>query len=214
MRLPTRRILSLLFLFAAFLIFTPRVRGVYAASFSFDPASDTVDIGSTFDIRLNISAIGEQVTAADAYVLYDTSALDVVRLSAGTYFPSSRNNMNQAGKVYLNGFTGNPGTPRTGNGLLGTITFRAKAPGTATLTIDCVSGSTTDSNVISNDQNGTDIIQCGANGTSVISVQGTASMVQPTITELPRTGMVESVIGIAMAAIVLIFVGSAISFIT
>lgn len=77
------------------------------------------------------------------------------------------------GNMYIAGIVQDPTSYKTGSGVLATLVFRAKNPGTSHLAVVCRPGQTAnDSNIANNDYNVADIIDCQANGSSEITVTG------------------------------------------
>src|SRR5262245_61826224 len=124
-----------LILSAAFALFLlPKVSK--AATLYISPASGTYSAGNSFTVTVKTNTGGKAVNTAEATVTYSSNVLEVVRASQGSTFylasPGSPNS--QSGSVYFGGGLPNPGYTGSG-GNLGSITFRAKAVGTATISI-------------------------------------------------------------------------------
>ncbi len=205
-----------LFSIGIFSFLAPLVNSAFAASLQFDPVTVSTTVGQTFDVKLNANLGSDTVTSVDAYVLYDPSLLDVVSVSKGTLFPTVSQSLTQSGKAYVGALVDDPATAKTGMGTLATMTFKAKANGTATLKYDCTQGSTTDTNVNKNDANSTDVVQCSSNGQSVVTIGGggdttkgalTATSVPTQASKLPQSGIASNIGTMGMFGTILVIVG-------
>lgn len=153
--------------------------GVDAAFLKFTPTSANLTTGATTQIGIVVDSDSQEVLSSDVYVLYDTKVLDVQSVVYGTYFPSVQHNIS-AGKVTIRGHVQDAATSRKGAGTLATITFKALAPGTATLSFFCDMSASDTSKIVKNDINASNIIMCTQNNTSALIV------VAPTSTPTPR----------------------------
>lgn len=195
-------------IFLAFLILTPVVFGqIEAASFQFDPTSATSAVGQTLSIKVNIAAGTDQLSGADAYVLYDSTYLKAQSVTAGTYFPTVTNDITTAGKIYIAGMVDDPATSASGSGTLATIVFQAVTDGQATLTIDC-----TTSKIVKDDINATNVMQCSQNGQATVTVgtgsSGYMTTPGPTPSVLPKSGIFDNVVKFAVPGVLLFLVGA------
>lgn len=108
---------------------------------SLEPRVGTFIEGSTFDVPIYINTKGSSVNAVEVRVSFDSDYLLVVRPSGGASVvglwaePPAFDN--EAGTVRYVGVIPNGIT--TEAGLLGSITFRAKRPGTASVRIESTS---------------------------------------------------------------------------
>lgn len=208
-----------------------KISPVEAAYFQFDPASTSVSVGQTVSIKLNIDAGSDEVSSTDAYVLYDPTYLKVQSVTAGSYFPTVTNDTATAGKIYIAGMVDDPTTSSSGTGTLATIIFQGKADGQVTLTIDCNT-----SKIVKNDINATNVLQCSQNGQATITVgtgssgsssdssSGSSSQSSSgdsstnssgdnsasTPSTLPKSGIFDNVVKLAVPGIILLFLGSAV----
>ncbi|MBX4191592.1 MAG: cohesin domain-containing protein [Candidatus Doudnabacteria bacterium] len=148
-----KSLLGLMFLFLAFL-FLPKFS--QAATINISPSGGNFGVGSSFTVNIVVNTQGEPTNTAEARVSYSTAVLDVVSVKQGaTYYLASPGSPSKGtGTVYFGGGLPTPGYTGSG-GVIGSITFRAKAEGSATVTVD--SGK-----VLLNDGLGTDAL----NGTS------------------------------------------------
>lgn len=139
----------------------PRV--VLAATLYASPSSGTFGLGSTFSVSVRTNTQGADVNTAEASVSYSTDILELVSVKQGATFylaaPSSPSK--GSGTAYFGGGVPTPGYNGTG-GVLGTMTFRAKALGIGTVSVD--SGK-----VLLNDGNGTDAFSSAAGGRYTIT---------------------------------------------
>ena len=197
-------------LFSTFLLLA--VPYVYAQTasphLSFTPATKSESVGGSFDVSVNVDTGTKSVDSVDAIIEYDPNLLTVVSVAKGTFFPTVTNNITTLGKIKIYGIA-DTGKPKTGTGVLATITFKGKDKGTAAVDFVCQSGSTTDSNI---NQGSVDVIVCSANGSGsyTISAAATAtqSSSQATAGAIPKTGAVEPTILLLGVGMVLSTVGA------
>jgi hypothetical protein len=127
-----------------------------SATISLDPQTATVKVDETFAVNIVLDTGTNPVEAVDIYSLhYDPTILDVVddvsnksgtQIQAGSIIATnSFNDVNEAtGTIkFAQSVTG---SSFTGKGVLATIHFKAKAPGSSFLKFDFVKGSTVDTN--------------------------------------------------------------------
>jgi len=206
----------LLFLSAVF-FFTPFFTAVDAASFSFDKSSYSVAVGQTIQVQVNIDAGNEEVNGADVYIDYDASFLSVENVSAGSFFPTVINDTATAGKVYITGLVEDQASPKTGSGVLATITFKGINNGVVNLSFDCAN-----SKIVKNDVNVTNILECSSSSAASVVVgsgdadsstssTGTSSTGSQS-TGLPKSGIFDNLINLAIPGVVLFLIGSGLRF--
>lgn len=182
---------------------------------SLSPTVKEVNTGVNFNVTVSIDTGGQQVSGVDAIVQYDSSLLEVVSVSEGTFFPTITTITTTLGKVEIYGVA-DTGSPKTGTGTLATITFKGKAPGTAAVSFVCQTSSTSDSNI--NSASDTDIIVCASNVNASYVITGQSSPIQttPTITataeDLPQTGFLEPTALIIGGGIILMILSLALIF--
>lgn len=203
-----KKLIIQLILFIFILLVLPLLTTVSAAVLFFDPSTVNTQSEQTFEVKVNVDAGSEQITSVDAYILYDSTLLEIQKVDDGTFFPTVSKDTSQSGKVYLAGMVEDPATSKTGSGTLATITFKAKTYGSTTLTFDCTPGLTTDSNISKNDLNATDIIQCESNGKLAITIGSGGSTQQPTPTQLPRSGIFNNVLKYSIPGVILLLFGA------
>lgn len=191
-------------------LFLGSVSAVNAAFLQFDKPIVSANPQQAFQIALVVDAGSDQISSTDVYVLYDASLLQAQSVVAGTFFPTVTNNIT-SGKVYIAGLVDDPATYKTGSGTVATITFLPLKNGSGTLTFDCQPGVSSSSKIIKNDLNATNVIVCSQNGTSSVTVgaggggAGGGTLVTPSV--LPRTGMFENVVKVAIPGMILILIG-------
>lgn len=183
-----------------------------------DPATDDVESGSQFTLKLSIDAGTKSAVAADAKISFPKAKLEVVSVKVGTYFDSiSKIIGNQTGNLEIHAYSKTQGETKTGAGDLAVITFKSLSPGSAVIDMACTDGSTTDSNIA--DAAGNDIIDCSQTNGSEISISqaGTeaanAATPTPTPSKLPKAGnMNPSLMLLAIGSLSLILGFSVLTF--
>lgn len=178
---------------------------VMAGYFGFEPTSLTVKAGETFNVKIKINAGADELSSVDAYLLYDNTYLKVVSVMADSYFPTVTYDTATSGKVYLVGMVDDPATSKSGTGTLATIVFQAVTDGQASLSIDCNS-----SKIVKSDIDATNVMECSKNERAIVTVSsGSKDNPSPTPSVLPKTGIFENVLNLAIPGIFLIFLGAA-----
>jgi general secretion pathway protein D len=113
-----------------------------SALVSFDPPSLTQAVGSTFAVNINLTG-GQNVYSAPLQILYNPKVLQLLNVSNGPLLQQDGqavalvhrdDSMMGILQVTASRPPGSPGI--TGDGQLFTLTFQAKAPGEATLSIN------------------------------------------------------------------------------
>ncbi len=217
------------FLLAGFLVFLGVFSPLVFAQttnphLSFSPSTTTVTVGETFDVDVLVDTGGQAVDGVDAIISYDQDLLEAVSVTAGSFLSTTTNSLATAGKIKIYGVA-ESGSPKTGTGTLATITLRAKSAGEATLTFDCQSGVTTDSNI---NKGSEDIIVCTSNGTGVYTLGSStssaslsatpsptvvaSSSVSTTSADLPATGAFSNTLILLGIGVALSFLGFAFLF--
>lgn len=210
-----RKIFIITLLIIVYWLLGGKISSVEAAYFQFEPTSLTIKKGETINIKININAGSDNLHGADAYVLYESTYLKVESVTAGSYFPTVTRNVSAAGKVYIAGMVDNPASPVSGAGTLATIVFQALADGQVTLTIDCNL-----SKIVKDDINATNVMECSQNGQATVTVgtgsssssntSNTSSSSQPTPSVLPKSGIFDNVVRLAIPGMILLFLGAAV----
>lgn len=147
-----------------------------AATLSLSPSGGTYTVGKTISVRVAVGSGGQSINAISGSVIFSTDTLTLTSISKSGIVnlwaqdPTFSNSGGTASfqGVVLNGYTG-------GGGTVVTLNFKAKAEGTATVSI-----SNSGSSVLLNDGNGTNVLS-GTNGASfTITAGSTAKPVEPT----------------------------------
>lgn len=213
-----KKIIFLLGLALSFIFLSGQILPVEAASFQFDPNTGSISSGESLRIKLNINPGSDQLSAAQAYILYDPKYLKVESVEAGSYFPTVSHDTATEGKVFVAGMVDDPSNSVSGEGTLATIVFQGKGDGVVTLIIDC-----DNSKIVKNDIDATNVMDCSQNGQARLTVgSGTAnssggqsqgsessrSSGQPTPSVLPKSGIFENMLPFAISGAVLFLLGS------
>ncbi len=134
-----------------------------AAELTFTPATITKGVGEEFVVRVGVNPGGTGVNAADGTVSFDPALLSVSKVvrdgSVFSLWTSEPSFSNAAGTVT---FSGGTPTSFTAAGTVVTITFKAKAAGTATVSVS--KGS-----ILAADGKGTDVYKKGTDATYTIT---------------------------------------------
>lgn len=180
-----------------------------------DPATATINSGSTVTLKLKIDTAGQEAVAADAKISFPPATIGIVDITAGDFFPKLSKVINStAGLVDLHAyFDSGDVTSKSGTGTVAVITVKGTAAGAAEITLSCVAGSTTDSN-IANPQ-GQDIINCALSSGAEITVMsasaiGGSTILTPTPTPstLPQAGGVTPTIGLLAMGVIFFIAGT------
>lgn len=161
MRAMKRYLLTIL-ISSFLLLLTASFSLVYAASINYSPNSGSRNVGSTFTVNVTASTDGTAANSFQADIRFPADKLEITSISTGgsvcTLFPfqPSYNNSSGTGQIQC----GLPSPGYNGNGgKLGTVTFRGKATGSATVTL------ASSSQVLANDGQGTNILTSLGNAT-------------------------------------------------
>jgi len=137
------------------------------ASLYLSPQSGTFFVGSIFDISVFVNTEGNSINAVEVNLKFPPDLLQVTSPTAGSSFISIWADQpfysNQEGLISFKGGVPSPGI-NTSSGLISTITFRAKAPGQATISF------LDSSKVLLADAKGTDILKTAAKGEYLLTV--------------------------------------------
>ncbi|HEV8601448.1 MAG TPA: cohesin domain-containing protein [Patescibacteria group bacterium] len=148
-----------------------------AATLYLSPPVGNYSVGTTFKVKILANTEGQSVNTAEARINYPADKLELLSVIQGTtfYFAAPSSPSKNGGTAYFGGGLPNPGY--TGNaGLLGTMTFRAKAAGTADVSIS-------NGKVLLNDGKGTDALSTTLGSTFKIAEPAKAAPVAPTTPE-------------------------------
>lgn len=179
---------------------------VSAASFYFQPPTITGKVGVPFQVELKANTGTDNLSGVDAYVSFDSKVLKANEATDGTFFPTVIKDI-KTDTVYISGMFDDTSKSASGEGTIATITFEPIADGTATLSIDCAN-----SKMVKTDINATNVLDCSQNATATVTVgAGATTTLTPAAsppTELPRTGIFENVIKIAIPGAIIMIVGT------
>lgn len=118
---------------------TPSTSGK-TATLSLQTSASTVNQGDKITVQVVLSPGSNEVDAVDAVLTYDTSKLEATQVVAGSLFGTYPVQSTGGNKVQISGFTlpTNDGTvsAATNTGIVGTVTFKAKATGQAQIDFD------------------------------------------------------------------------------
>lgn len=205
-----------IFLFLIFLSLVS-VGRVEAASLRFGTTTVSTNANQTFTTDVVVDAGTDQITSSDIWVVYDPAFLEAQTVTSGTFFPAVTNNIT-SGKVSITGLIVDPGTYKTGNGVIATVTFKGLKNGNTNVTFDCRTDVSNSSKIIKNDINATNIIACAQNGQLAVGIGVAASssstggyvpVVNPTVPAyLPETGIAENIVKFAAPGLMLLLVGA------
>ncbi len=194
-----------------FFVIMPLLSVTYAATLSFNPSSVDVNTGETFEMEVFASIDDKEVLGIDTLIEYDSNILSVESIADGTYLEIAQKEFGEAGKIYIAGVIDSPGTSVTGEGVLATITFKAKGAGTTKITFVCELGETTESNILENSTDAPDLIECSSNGEAEVNVDGGSrsggTNPQSTPSALPKSGVYDSFASFALIGGILFIVG-------
>lgn len=119
----------------AFIFLT--AKSTLAADFILSPESKILNVGEEFQLQINLDTKGKEVNGVQASVNFCTSCLEVRSISFSGIFPSNFQSFdNVAGLAQVGSGQDLPTASYNGSSLWTTITFRAKAEGNGTVSID------------------------------------------------------------------------------
>lgn len=157
-----KRYLLVILIQVSLLLLTASISVAYAATLNYSPNSGSRNIGSTFSVNVTVSTGGTAANSFQADIRYPSDKLDVTAISTGgsvcSLFPFQPSYNNSAGTAQIQCGIPSPGYNGNG-GKLGTLTFRAKTVGSATVTF------ASSSQVLANDGAGTNILTSLGNAT-------------------------------------------------
>jgi len=163
---------------------------------SLTPATKSEVLGDSFEVSVNVDTGGKSIGSVDAIIKYDQDLLEVVSVSEGLFFPTVTSTTTTFETIKIYGIA-DTGAPKTGTGILATITFKGEGAGTALVSFACQSGSTVDSNI---NEGTVDVIECSENdsGSYIISSSSSSATQsgspETTASALPQTGVLEPTI--------------------
>lgn len=158
------------FLLPAYLIVFSRP--VRAASLILSPATGAIDLNQTFSAEVILDTAESNSDSADVILKYDADKLSVISSVLGELYDNkAKNDTGVLGKITLRAYS-SPGTFYKGMGSFATVTFKAKAVGTALVSFDFIANSTKDCNITLSK---TDILTSVTGATYVIAIAPTAT---------------------------------------
>jgi hypothetical protein len=137
---------------AGILVSVLPINQAQAATLFISPSSGTFSVGSSITVSVRTNTQSAAVNTAEANILYSTDTLELLSVSQGPtfYLPAPGSPNKGIGTAYFGGGLPTPGF-NGASGILGSMTFRARAEGTATVSVS--SGS-----VLLNDGAGTNAL--------------------------------------------------------
>ena len=157
------RLKQFAFLTSALLGFLLLPQTSLAATLFLSPASGSFPVGATFKVGVRTNTAGQAANTAESTVTYDSNVIEIVSVAPGSTFtlqtPGSPSK--SGGTAFFSAGIPTPGYNGS-SGSLGVITFRAKAEGTASVSVS--SGK-----VLLNDGNGTDALSGTSGGNYTIT---------------------------------------------
>ena len=134
-----------------------------AASLAASPGTGVYTAGGTFSVSVLVNTKGKSINAAEGTIKFDSQQLSVVRVSKGPIFglwTVEPTYSNSAGTVTFGG--GSPAGYKGNAGTVLTITFRARAAGTAKVSFS-------DGSVLAADGLGTNVLTAMNGGTYTLT---------------------------------------------
>lgn len=121
-----------------------RSRATPATTLAFDPPSIDKTVGDTFTINVTINTGTNSVTGAELHIQYDTSKLKAVNIRAAdnAFLPITLVDGTVGNGLALITLGSQPTLPKTGTGVLATVTFQALAPTAGAKTLISFTGET------------------------------------------------------------------------
>ncbi len=125
----------------------------------------TYKVGSTFSVTLYVSSADQPMNAASGTISFSKNTIEAISASRSgsifSFWAKEPSVSNTSGTVSFAGIVPSPGYKGSGGKIL-TISFRAKAPGTARVSLSAGS-------VLANDGNGTNIYTGGGSSSFTIA---------------------------------------------
>ncbi|MBP9690781.1 hypothetical protein KBD81_01735 [Candidatus Woesebacteria bacterium] len=190
------------------------VSSVDAAFLLFDPDVSTIGVDETFDVDVNIDAGTDQIAGTDIRITFDSTLVSLQSVTGGDYFPMV-SNIPSTGALYIAAHIVNQGEYKTGTGTVATLVFKALKEGAGDIKFTCDLTQTETSKINKNDLNASNIINCSA--LNPLKVTVSAATTTPTkaagssssgsSSDLPESGVLDSMISYAGYGIVLVGLG-------
>ena len=163
-----------------------------AATFSFQPATGNQIVDSQFSTQMVLDTENRSTAGADLSLSFNPQQLEIISLTEGSIYRSylGKNFSNTQGTASISGLIDPSDTNGyTGRGVFATIVWRAKAAGTAQVTINFTLGDRNDSNVASHTTS-EDLLSGVTNGS--YSITGTGSTSTTSTTPSPSPAATET----------------------
>lgn len=145
----------------------PRPAAAAGATLKLSPSSGVYEVGALVDISMIVDTGEDAINAVAATLQFPADKLQVVNPAASTSFISiwvtAPTYSNTDGTVTFQGGLPNPGI-KTSSGVISTITFRVKAPGTAVLKYAPTA------RVLKNDGQGTNVLTATSSAEMMLKV--------------------------------------------
>lgn len=127
-----------------------KIKPVGEATLSLKPAEGNFRLGETFQVVVQLDTRGKPAVGIDTIINYDPNKLEVVEITPGTLFASyiRKGKDEEKQKIYLSAaIFRKTEKPFIGQGVFGTIKFKAISSGKTTLGFEYTPQATSDSNV-------------------------------------------------------------------
>ncbi len=159
--------LALITIFLSVFCFIQPAKAQSSASLSFSPSNKSVSAGETFNTTIMVNTGGASISGVTADFTYDSSILQVneVVSSNSVLAGLAEEDYSTAGTVYISRYVPS-GNSYSGSGEVATVSFTAKANGTATLAF-------TDDAVVTNTASSPQNI-LGTSGSGTVTVGGSS----------------------------------------
>lgn len=180
-----RKYLFLPFLFLL-LLKVGAVQAQAGARLSLSPASGSYSNGDQFVVSVNVDTAGQDAMAVDALINFDSTRLEAKTVTKGDFFGGFDYKIDaSSGRITIYSFSEQTLQTKSGTGTVATITFAAKAVGTASVSFLCQAGGDTDSAIWNASAN--DLIDCPSNGSGSYTIGSGGGTTAPTATRTPTT---------------------------
>lgn len=211
------KLVKLLFTFLIFsTLYSITVSEVQAQTFSLTPLTASKSAGLNFNVDLSIDTAGKEVSGADVKITFDSTILQVVDITEGTFFPEVTHNT-YSGTLYIGGSFSTDTDSKSGTGKVATIVLKGKTAGVGKLTFVCTTQAT-DTNILDTAQK--DIVNCTALKDGSYTIIGTSSVTatpaqtdeeatsspEPPVTGISLPTVLSFGFGLALLALGLVFV--------
>lgn len=147
------------------------------------PSTGTFDIGSNFDVAIQLDTVGQAVSGAQAYLNYNPDQLEVVQITPGTIFNNYMPDELSSGKIVISAIALQI-ADFNGSGVFASIRFKALTAGASEITFDFAPGDTrktsaakavTGENILASVTNGSYTIQGPPPPTPTVNIKANSS---------------------------------------